>query len=239
MPDWHALAEVKTRLGAYTSNYPYHGDMAKKSPGKKSPQSPRTPRAGRTGAAKAGGGNFGGKTARGKGGARRRFTRPPAQRTKRPKEDFTAIIAQLEEAFAPLLKEFDLLAESIHVGRAGGQRTVRVTVDLIDGPGGVSSDTLADASRAMSAYLDDKDPIGGAYVLEVSTPGLPRPLTEPRHFRRCVNRTIEVTRESGTVTGQLRQCAGDVLTIETPDGEQTIHLRDITGARAIADLSAR
>jgi ribosome maturation factor RimP len=79
---------------------------------------------------------------------------------------------------------------------------------------GLSLDAVADASRAVSAALDDSDAMGDApYVLEVSTPGAERTLTEPAHFRRSVRRKLAVTLADGTqLTGRLEE-AGEQLVL--------------------------
>ncbi len=84
---------------------------------------------------------------------------------------------------------FDL--EEIAVSPAGRRKVVRVVVDA---DGGVSLDGVAEVSRAVSGVLDANDDLLGSspYVLEVTSPGVDRPLTEPRHWRRAVGRLVEV-----------------------------------------------
>ena len=62
----------------------------------------------------------------------------------------------------------------------------------VDRPGGVDLDALSDATRAVSAALDADDPFPGRYTLEVSSPGLERPLRTPAQFRRFVGTSINV-----------------------------------------------
>jgi ribosome maturation factor RimP len=85
--------------------------------------------------------------------------------------------------------------EGVTVQRAGRRRVVRVVVDHA---GGLSLDLVADLSRGLSRRLDDSDLLGeGAYVLEVTSPGVNRPLTLPRHWERAVGRLVEVTVDDG------------------------------------------
>ena len=81
--------------------------------------------------------------------------------------------------------------EELVVTPAGRRSVVRVVVDRDQG---VSLDDVAEVSRAISAVLDDNDgELGRApYVLEVTSPGVDRPLTEPRHWRRNVGRLVQV-----------------------------------------------
>jgi ribosome maturation factor RimP len=72
---------------------------------------------------------------------------------------------------------------------------LRVTVD---GPGGVDLDAISDASRLVSDALDRTDVVPGRYVLEVSSPGVERPLRTPEHFRRFVGARVAVRTRPGT-----------------------------------------
>jgi ribosome maturation factor RimP len=92
--------------------------------------------------------------------------------------------------------------------RTVGRRTVvRVVIDADDG---VSLDDAAEVSREISARLDEPDdPMGELpYTLEVTSPGVGRPLREPRHFRRSRGRLLAVTTAQGQQTGHLLR-AGD------------------------------
>ena len=97
---------------------------------------------------------------------------------------------------------FDL--EDLTVQAAGRRRIVRV---VIDGDDGVSLDDAADVSRAISEALDadQDDPMGSApYALEVTSPGIGRPLTLPRHFRRARTRLLTIATTDGrALTGHL------------------------------------
>jgi ribosome maturation factor RimP len=78
-------------------------------------------------------------------------------------------------------------------------------------------DEVADATRAVSAALDDTEAMGAApYVLEVSSPGVDRPLTDPHHFRRNVGRLVQVERPgSGPVRGRLLAAGAEGVTVLT------------------------
>lgn len=88
---------------------------------------------------------------------------------------------------------FDL--ETLDVIVAGRRRLVKVVVDADEG---VELDLLSEASRVISAALDANDDIiAGAYTLEVTSPGVDRPLTKPRHWRRAKLRLVKVRRHDG------------------------------------------
>jgi len=136
---------------------------------------------------------------------------------------------------------FDL--EDLAVVAAGRRRLVRVIIDADDG---VSLDAAADLSRRLSEAFDaaeqDGEPLGAApYTLEVTSPGIGRPLTEPRHFRRAVGRLITVTTtENETVTARvlgLTESGVDLLSGR--DGTQLRQLRftEIAKAKVEVDFS--
>lgn len=66
----------------------------------------------------------------------------------------------------------------------------------IDRPGGIDLEAVGEAATAISAVLDEHDPIAGRYTLEVSSPGLERPLRTPEHFQRFVGTTVTVKTKS-------------------------------------------
>ena len=98
--------------------------------------------------------------------------------------------AVIERLLEPVVRAAGLDLESVRVGRAGRRRLLRVVVDA---DGGVDLDNIALVSREASARLDDTGAMGEApYTLEVSSPGVDRPLTQPRHWRRAVGRLVRV-----------------------------------------------
>jgi ribosome maturation factor RimP len=114
--------------------------------------------------------------------------------------------------------------ELVDVEQAGA--TVRVLVDRPEG--GIDLDTVAAASEAVSAALDQHDPVPGRYTLEVSSPGVERPLRTPAHFRRFVGTPVAVRTRPG-VEGE-RRVEG---TLEAADDEGVV----VAGRRlAYADI---
>ena len=105
--------------------------------------------------------------------------------------------------------------EAVDLTSAGKRRVLRVAIDK---DGGVTMDDIADATREVSRVLDDTDLMGQqAYTLEVSSPGVGRPLTLPRHWRRNKGRLVKVTfLEEEPLTGRITDSddAGAVLDVE-------------------------
>ena len=88
----------------------------------------------------------------------------------------------------PAVTGLGMNLEGVRVTSAGRRRLLRVVVDA---DGGVSLDDIEHVSRELSAVLDQAAAMGEApYTLEVSSPGVDRPLTEPRHWRRAVGRLV-------------------------------------------------
>lgn len=144
---------------------------------------------------------------------------------------------RVRAAVEPAVTAAGLVVEDVVVTRAGKHSVVRVVVDLPDGPGGVDADTLAAASRAISAALDAADPVAGRYLLEVSTPGTDRPLVAPRHFRRAVGRIVRLSLTDGTTrTGRLVDADPD-LTLEESGVRTLVPMADVASGRVEVELT--
>jgi ribosome maturation factor RimP len=115
--------------------------------------------------------------------------------------------------------------------RAGARRLLRIAVDR---DGGVTSDDLADVSHALSAALDASDVMGEApYVLEVTSPGVDRPLTLPRHWRRNTGRLVKAAlAEGGEMTGRVAAADDDGVDLLVGDAGEPVRLAYAAVARA-------
>jgi ribosome maturation factor RimP len=96
--------------------------------------------------------------------------------------------------------------ETLSIKRVGRRHLVRV---IVDGDDGVNLDAVARLSRDISAALDAAeesggDLIAGEYELEVSSPGVDRPLSLPRHWRRNAGRLVKVTVADRSIVGRVR-----------------------------------
>jgi ribosome maturation factor RimP len=98
--------------------------------------------------------------------------------------------ADLAGVLEPVVRAAGMDLESVRVSPAGRRRLLRVVVDA---DGGVGLDAIAEVSREVSVCLDASGAMGEVpYTLEVSSPGVDRPLTEPRHWRRAQGRLVSV-----------------------------------------------
>ena len=92
-------------------------------------------------------------------------------------------------------------------------RPPRITV-IADGDNALDLDTIATLSRSASALLDGLDSIRDRYVLEVSSPGVDRPLTSAKHFRRARGRKVEIALSDGSqLTGRVGETRDDTIAL--------------------------
>ncbi len=104
---------------------------------------------------------------------------------------FSPDSSRIGDALRDPLLGLGLDLEAVELTPAGKKRVLRIAVDK---DGGVTLDDIAEATRAVSVELDDDDLMGEqAYTLEVTSRGVDRPLTEPRHWRRNHDRLVRVS----------------------------------------------
>ncbi len=123
---------------------------------------------------------------------------------------------RIADVIRPVVAAAGMDLEAVRVTAAGRRRLLRVVVDR---DGGVSLDDAAVVSRDLSAALDSVAVMGDfPYTLEVSSPGVDRPLTDRRHWRRAVGRLVTVTvTDSGSsrpVTGRICGADADGVTMD-------------------------
>ncbi len=139
---------------------------------------------------------------------------------------------QVEHLVTPLLQEAGLSLYDLEL--AGG--VLRV---LVDRDGGADIDALSEVARRLSRALDEHDPIQGRYTLEVSTPGLERPLRIAAHFRGALGSEVKVKTRPGAegdrrVEGTLTAVDDDAVTVTTADGvPRTVRIDEIERARTV------
>jgi ribosome maturation factor RimP len=118
--------------------------------------------------------------------------------------------------------------EDIEITPVGRRDLLRVVVDR---DGGVDLDGVAVVSRTLAAVLDGSDLLRRPYVLEVTSPGVDRPLTEPRHWRRARGRLVRVRTPAGELTARVVAAGEDEVTFATHDGERTLPIAELGAGR--------
>jgi ribosome maturation factor RimP len=138
---------------------------------------------------------------------------------------------RLSELVEPVVSAAGYDLEDVEVTKAGRRSVVRVIVDC---DGGVDLDEVADLSKAVSVALDEADPTGEQpYVLEVTSPGVDRPLTHPRHWRRNVGRKVK----AGDVEGRIREVTEDGVVIDTDGEVETISFDALPDGHVVIEFS--
>jgi len=120
---------------------------------------------------------------------------------------------RIADVIGPVIAAAGMDLESVRVSAAGRRRLLRV---VVDSDRGVSLDDAAAVSRKLSAALDAAPVMGDfPYTLEVSSPGVDRPLTDPRHWRRAVGRLVKVTAaDAGPISGRVLAADADGVTLD-------------------------
>jgi ribosome maturation factor RimP len=120
---------------------------------------------------------------------------------------------RITDVIGPVIAAAGMDLESVRLSAAGRRRLLRV---VVDSDRGVSLDDAAAISRKLSAALDATPVMGDfPYTLEVSSPGVDRPLTDPRHWRRAVGRLVQVTAaDAGPISGRVLAADADGVTLD-------------------------
>jgi ribosome maturation factor RimP len=152
----------------------------------------------------------------------------------------TALGARLVTLLDPVVAAAGADLEDVSVSPAGRRSVVRVVVDA---DGGISLDDVAEVSRVVGEALDALDEaepglLGTSYVLEVSSPGVDRPLTAPRHWRRSAGRLVRATlREGGDVTGRVLRAEQTAAVLEVEGAQRELRYADVVRAAVQVEFS--
>jgi len=144
--------------------------------------------------------------------------------------------ADVREVADPVVRAAGLDLEDVTVSPAGRRSVVRV---VVDGDDGLDLDAVAEVSRAVSDALDEADVFGStAYVLEVTSPGVDRPLTAPRHWRRALSRLVAVELVDGAaLTGRLVETDSASAMLDVDGTVHEIELGQVLSARVQVEFA--
>ncbi|HHW44396.1 MAG TPA: ribosome maturation factor RimP [Desulfotomaculum sp.] len=149
------------------------------------------------------------------------------------------VAATVEELAVPVVSGLGLELVDVEYVREGGQWFLRL---FIDKPGGVTLDDCQWVSERLDKILDEADPIPHSYRLEVSSPGIERPLKKPGDFQRFRGRLVRLTTFAPLdgqkrFTGRLLGMREDsVLLAKDGGGEWSIPLAQVASARLVAEF---
>jgi len=128
--------------------------------------------------------------------------------------------------------------EAVDLTPAGKRRLLRVAVDK---DGGVTLDDIAEATKEVSRLLDESDVMGvQPYTLEVTSPGVDRPLTHARHWRRNQGRLVKVTlRDGGSVTGRITGSDDTAAALDVDGTTQQVAYADVAKAKVQIEFNRK
>lgn len=138
----------------------------------------------------------------------------------------------------PVVAAAGMDLEDVLVERVG--RREKVTV-IVDADGGVDLDAIADVSSVLSAALDEEpDVTSSSYVLEVTSPGVDRPLTAPRHWRRNKDRLVAVELVDGqSFTGRVGDVDDESVTLDVSGEQRLVSLALVERAVVQVEFATR
>jgi ribosome maturation factor RimP len=146
----------------------------------------------------------------------------------------------MEALVGPVVESAGLELVEVSFRKEGGRRVLRVTVDR---EGGVDLETISQTSEAISRRLDLEDAVAGSYALEVSSPGIERPLRVPGDLERRIGELVKVKTAapvdgSRAHTGSIVSVDANDVVLRTDRGERRLRLEDVTVARTVFDWNA-
>ena len=149
-----------------------------------------------------------------------------------------SVAAVVENISATVIKDLGLELVDVEFLKEGGRRILRV---YIDKPGGVSHADCEAFSKRLDVLLEEEDPIPQSYYLEVSSPGIERPLKKPGDFSRFSGHMVNVTTFAPVegrkkFTGRLAGVEGNSIILEEEGGKTAIPLDQVSSSRLRAEL---
>ena len=146
------------------------------------------------------------------------------------------ILQELENAIRPILDDMNLELVELQYNRSK-RSSVRI---FVWEPGGVTLEHCTIASRRISDVLDQRDLVPGRYNLEVSSPGLTRPLKTQRDFERSIGEKLKAVvaeeEKHSKVSGKLIAVTDDGITLEMPETTTTYKLAEIVSAKIVVEI---
>ena len=140
-----------------------------------------------------------------------------------------------ETLVRPVIEGAGLELVDVTFGREGGRRVLRLTVDR---DGGVDLDTISTISEKVSRRLDVEGFEPGPYALEVTSPGVERPLRRLQDFRRAAGERIRAKTAQGVAEGRLRSVEEAAVVLEIDGEERRLPLDAVSAAKTVVDWEA-
>jgi ribosome maturation factor RimP len=146
-------------------------------------------------------------------------------------------IEELSKLVQPILDEMDIELVDLQILGSGGRTIIRIYADQENG---ISLDTCTKASRAIAAELDRMDPIKSQFVLEVSSPGLDRPLKTKRDFEKSMGKKVKIKYLDGEkptrIRGIIQQVNDETVTLDVDQELVQINYKNIELAKLVIEF---
>lgn len=135
----------------------------------------------------------------------------------------------IAELITPAIEKAGFFLEEVHIATPGKHRIVTC---IVDGESALNLDQVTSVSRDISALLDEAPFMGETpFTLEVTSPGVDRPLTKPRHFKKNKDRLLRIVKTDGSVvTGRIKESSDSTVTLTEKDTNFDVALSDIKKA---------
>ncbi len=143
--------------------------------------------------------------------------------------------ASIETLITEIVEEKGFELVEVKYFSAGGKTVLRI---FADGDNGILLNDCAAISRALSERLDEIDFGKNAYTLEISSPGLDRPLVTAKDFKRIIGKNVQLrlrdeSKKNSKVGGTLLSVEDDLLTIETKKGEESVAIDTLLSGKLV------
>lgn len=137
-------------------------------------------------------------------------------------------LAVVQQIVTPIAAALNLDVEDIEIRKTGNRQLVRI---ILDKDGGIAMDEVATATRAISDALDEVTELAAPFTLEVTSPGVDRPLTLPRHWRRNIGRLVRIElANSAPVEGRIIAATDAGVTLQIKQAQREFALTQISRA---------
>ena len=147
------------------------------------------------------------------------------------------IAGTVRDIAEPLAQSFGFILWDVEYVREGADMVLRITIDT-DAEGGITIEDCEKMHRAIDPLLDEADPIEGAYMLSVSSPGVERVLTEPLHFERMSGWDVDLkfytaVDGSKSLRARLIGLDGEDIVVETEAGEKRFQRKSVAKCETV------
>lgn len=137
-------------------------------------------------------------------------------------------LAVVLQIVTPIAAALNLDVEDIEIRKTGNRQLVRI---ILDKDGGIAMDEVAAATRAISDALDEVTELAAPFTLEVTSPGVDRPMTLPRHWRRNIGRLVRIElANSAPVEGRIIAATDAGVTLQVKQAQREFALTQISRA---------